>query len=157
MKVSVSCIIAGMYMLFLASSASAGTIFQFIGNSASNQGFHYSCPIKNFQISLDNLNNDNSSLYFPSPQGGDELVIEPKMALAGMWVLQSGDIEALGEAGKQFEELLIPLFTGSFLIGLSGLIRMRVKKQPLTRHEKALAKANVVYEKTLWAEANGLM
>jgi hypothetical protein len=158
MRVSFICMIAGTYMLFIASSASSAPIFQFIDNSASKSGFHCSCPMRHFLISLDSLNGDNSSLYFPLAQSsGDAHVIEPKMVLAGMWVLQSADVAALGEAGKQFEELLIPLFTGGLLIGLSGFIKMLLKKKPLTHHDKTPVKVNVSYPKTLWAESNGLM
>jgi hypothetical protein len=113
--------------------------------------------MKNFLISLDNLNGDNFSLHFPLAKDPDAYVNEPKMVLAGMWVLQSADVAALGQAGKQFEDLLIPLFAGSLLIGLSGLIKMLVKKQPLAHHEKVPVKARVSYEKTLWAESQGLM
>jgi hypothetical protein len=157
MRVVVFFIIAGMYMLFIAASASAAPIFQFNDYSASKPGFDYTCPIKNFLISLDNLNANNFSFHFPSAKDRDAYVIEPKMALAGMWVLPSADVSVLGQAGKQFEDLLIPLFAGSLLIGLSGLINMLVKKQPLAHHEKAPVKARVSYEKTLWAESQGLM
>jgi hypothetical protein len=157
MRVSVYFLIAGMYMLFIASSAISAPIFQFIDNSASKPGFHCSCPMKHFIISLDSRNGYNPSLSFPSAQDSDANVIEPKMVLAGMWVLQSADVAALGEADNQFEGLLIPLFAGSLLIGLSGFIKMLVKKQPLAHHEKAPVKAKVSYEKTLWAESHGLM
>jgi hypothetical protein len=157
MRVVVFSIIAGMYMLFIAASASAAPIFQFNDYSASKPGFDYICPIKNLLISLDNLNGNNFSLHFPLARDRDAYVIEPKMALAGMWVLKSADVAALGRAGKQFEDLLIPLFAGSLLIGLSGLIKRLVKKQPLAHHEKAPVKARVSYEKTLWAESQGLM
>jgi hypothetical protein len=63
----------------------------------------------------------------------------------------------LRQAGKQLEDLLIPLFAGSLLIGLSGLIKKLEKRQPMTHHEEAPVKARVSYEKTLWAESNGLM
>ena len=159
MRVSVYSMIVGMFMLFIVSSASAGPLFQYIGNGASIQGFQFSCPMKDFLISADNLNQDNSSFYFPTAQGSDVPAVEPNMVLAGMWVLQSKDIASLGEAGRPFEDLLIPLFAGSLLIGLSGLIRMRVRKQPLTYHEKTpeKVKVKVSYEKTLWAESHGLM
>jgi len=149
--------IAGTYILFIASSASAGPIFQFIGNGASNTVFQYSCPIKNFLISLDNLNEDNSSFTIPSAKGNDVPGIEPKLAFAGMWVMHSADVTAFDKAGKQFQGLLIPLFAGSLLIGLSGLTRRLVNRQPLAHHEKTPVKVKVTYEKTLWAESNGLM
>jgi hypothetical protein len=150
-------VIAGMYMLFVAASASAGPIFQFSDNSASKPGFDYSCTMKSFLISLDNLDNDNFSLPFPLAKDRDAHIIEPETVLAGMLVLQSGDVAALREAGKQLEDLLIPLFAGSLLIGLSGLIKRLVKKQPLAHREKVPVKAKVSYEKTLWAESHGLM
>jgi hypothetical protein len=149
--------IAGMYMLFVAASASAGPIFQFNDYSASKPGFDCACPMKSFLISLDNLDIDNSSLHFPLAKDRDAQVIEPKMVLAGMWVLQSEDVAALRQTGKQLEDLLTPLFAGSLLIGLSGLIKRLVKQQPLAYHEKVPVKARVSYEKTLWAESNGLM
>ena len=85
------------------------------------------------------------------------LVLNRSWHLAGMWVMQSADVTAFDKAGKQFQDLLIPLFAGSLLIGLSGLIRRLVKKQPLAHHEKTPVKVKVTYEKTLWAESNGLM
>jgi hypothetical protein len=157
MRVIVLFIIAVMHILFVAASASAVPIFQFNDNSLSKPSFDYYCPMKNFLISLDNLTGDHLSLYFSLAKGCDAHVIEPKPVLAGMWVLQSGDITALREASKQFKDLLIPLFAGSLLIGLSGLIKMLVKKQPQTHIEKAPVKARVSYEKTLWAESHGLM
>jgi hypothetical protein len=157
MRVSVVFAIAFMCMLFVASSASAGPIFQFIGNGASNPGFYCSCPVKNFLISLDDLDGNNSSLFSLLAKGSNAHVIEPKIALAGMWLLQSEDVAALGRSGKQFEVFLIPLFAGSLLIGLSGLIKTPVKKKPLTHHEKSPVKVRVSYEKTLWAESHGLM
>jgi hypothetical protein len=157
MRVIVFLMIAGMYMLFVAASASAGPIFQFMDYSASKPGFDCACPMKNFLISLDNLDGDNFSLHFPLANGRDAPVIEPKKVLAGMWVLQSEDVAALRPAGKQLEDLLIPLFAGSLLIGLSGLIKRLVKKQPLAHQERAPVRARVSYEKTLWAESHGLM
>jgi hypothetical protein len=149
--------IAGMYMLFVAAPASAGPIFQFNDYSASKPGFDCTCPMKNFLISLDNSDRDNFSLHFPLAKGRDALVIEPKKVLAGMWVLQSEDVAALRQTGKQLEDLLTPLFAGSLLIGLSGLIKRLVKKQPLAHQERAPERAKVSYEKTLWAESHGLM
>lgn len=157
MRVIVFSMIAGMYFLFVAASASAGAILQFNEYRASILGFEYSCPMKNFLISLDDLDNGNFSLQFSLAVDRDAHVIEPKTVLAGMLVLQPGDVATLRDAGKQFEDLLIPLFAGSLLIGLSGLIKMLVRKQPLVRHEKAPEKAAVSYEKTLWAESHGLM
>jgi hypothetical protein len=157
MRLIVCSMIAGMYILLIAASASAGPIFQFNEYGASNPGFDYSCPMKNFVISLDDLDGGNFSSQFSLAVDRDAHVIEPKTVLAGMWVLQSGDVAALRDAGKQFEDLLIPLFAGSLLIGLSGLIKMLIRKQPIVRHEKAHVKATVSYEKTLWAESHGLM
>lgn len=157
MRVSVFFAIAIMCMLFAASSVSAGPIFQFIGNSASNPDLYCSCPVKNFLISLDDLDSNNSSLSFLLAEGSNTLVIEPKMALAGMWVLQSEDVAALDRSGKQFEVFLIPFFAGSLLIGLSGLIKTPVKKKALTHHEESPVKVRVSYEKTLWAESHGLL
>jgi hypothetical protein len=157
MRVSVFFMIACAYMLFIASSAFSAPIFQFIDNSASKPGYHCSCPMKNFVISLDSFSRDKSSLYFPLAQVNDAHAIEPKMVLAGMWVLQPVNVAAMGEAGKQLEGLLIPLFAGSLLMGLSGLIKILAKKQSLAHHEKPPVKVRVSYEKTLWAESNGLM
>lgn len=157
MRVMVFLMIAGMYMLYFAASASAGPIFQYNDYSASKPGFVCSCPMKNFLISLDNLENDRFSLQFSFDKDRDAHVVEPKTVLAGMWVLQAGDVAALRDAGKKIEDLLIPLFVGSLLIGLSGLIKRLVKKQPLAHQEKAPVKVRVSYEKTLWAESQGLM
>ena len=135
MRVIVFLIIAGMYMLFVAASAGAEPIFKLNDYSASEAGIDYSCLMKNCLISLDNFDNDNFSLHFPLAKGLDAHAIEPETVLAGMWVLQSGDVAALRQAGKQLEDLLIPLFAGSLLIGLSGLIKKLEKRQPMTHHE----------------------
>jgi hypothetical protein len=158
MRLIVFMMIAGTYMLSIAASAaSAAPIFQFYDKSAFNPGHCYSCPIRDFLISLDNPNNDKISLQFSLAKGRDAHVVESKMVSAGMFVLQSGDVAELQNAGKQLEDLLIPLFAGSLLIGLSGFLKMLVKKQPLAHHAKAPARLRVSYEKTLWAESNGLM
>jgi hypothetical protein len=150
-------LIAGMYMFFVSASANAAPIFQVYDNCAFKPGCDCSCPIMNFLVSLDNLSNDKFSLYFPLDKGRDVHVAEPKIVSAGMLVMQPGDVAELQKAGKQLEDLLIPLFAGSLLIGLSGLIKMLAKKEPLARHEKAPAELGASYEKTLWAESNGLM
>jgi hypothetical protein len=157
MRVIVFFVITGMCMLFVAASASAAPILLFHNNSASKPGVDYMCPIKDILISIDNLKDDNLSLHFPLAKVSDANVIEPKTVLAGMLVLQSEDIAALRQAGRQLEDFLIPLFAGSLLIGLSGLIKKSVMKQTLAHREKHPVKAKVSYEKTLWAESHGLM
>jgi hypothetical protein len=157
MRAIVFLMIAGMYMLFVAAFASAEPIFKFNDNSTSKPGFEYSCPMDNYLIYLNNINGEKLTLQFPLAKDRYTHAIEPKTVLAGMWVLQSGDVAALRQPGKPLKDLLIPLFAGSLLIGLSNLIKKLVKKQPLAHHEKVPVKAKDSYEKTLWAESHGLM
>jgi hypothetical protein len=157
MRAIVFLIMAGLGLILVASSASASPIFQYNCISASGQGLEHYCPLKSFVSSLDTFTDDKINPYFPTVNGKEVHAVEPRMVLAGIWIPQSIDVNVLQEHGREFENLLISLFVGSLLIGLSGFIRMFGKKQQIILHEKAPMKARVSYEKTLWAESNGLL
>jgi hypothetical protein len=157
MRSVVFLIITGFFSLFTPASAGAEPIFQLNDCSTSKSGIDYTFLMNNCLISLDDFDNSHSSLHYPFTKASDAQAIEPEMVIAGMWVLQSEDVALLRRAGKQIEDLLIPIFAGSFLISLSNFIRKLGKEQPLTHREKAPVKTRVSYEKTLWAESQGLM
>ncbi len=151
MKVFAFLMIACLYTMFSSASATAGPIFPFSNPPAYMQGFVSACVTSGCITSSDNRP-DILSVPFPMTDSYGKRLNTPRMALAGMWVLQSPNGAGLQETGSNSRDCMTPLFVGSLLVSLSGFIRRLSKPQRSDRHEVVQMRSRTPYEKILSAE-----
>ena len=89
---------------------------------------------------------------FPLAQGRNSSIVTSKMVLAAMWTLPSNEITKMREDGERLVNFLIPILFGSFLIGLSGFIKIFTKSQISVQHAQTPMKTGTSYENTLSIE-----
>lgn len=142
-------LIAAVSILFVKELAVAAPIFQLSIDNISHGGSEYSLQGFDFSSFSNKSARESFSLPFPLAQGRDSSIVTSEMVLAAMWTLPSNEITTMRGTGERQVNLLIPLFFGSLLIGLSGFIKIFTKNQTSVQHAQTHMKTRASYENTL--------
>lgn len=142
-------LIAAVSLLFVMDSGFAAPIFQVSIDNISCGGSEYSLQGSDFSLFLNKSARESFFLPFPLAQGRDSSMVTSEMVLAAMLTLPSNEIAPVRGDGERLVNFLIPIFFGSFLIGLSGFIKMFTKNQMSVQHAQTQMKTRTSYENTL--------
>ena len=144
--------IAAVSILFVKEPAIAAPIFQLSIDNISHGGSEYSLQGSDFSSFSNKSARKSFSLPFPLAEGLDSSIVTPEMVLAAMWELPSNEITTIRGDGERLVNFLIPIFFGSFLIGLSEFIKIFTKNQTSVQHAQTHLKTRASYENTLSIE-----
>jgi|GEM_PF-1418565 len=151
-RVFVLLLTAAGSILFIKEPAVAAPIFQLSIDNISHGGSEYSLQGSDFSSFSNKSAREYFSLPFPLAQGRDSSIVTSGMVLAAMWTLPSNEIATIRKDGERLVNFLIPIFFGSFLIGLSGFIKKSTKNQTSVQHSQTHRKTRASYENTLSIE-----
>ncbi|HVN72153.1 MAG TPA: hypothetical protein VMU10_09045 [Desulfomonilia bacterium] len=156
MKRSVLIILAIVCVFLLTSPLSSGAapICRVMSSYYIPSRIEFNDYVLRYGESLSTNQNHGYSFTLPFPNGQGRLssIGESERVLAGMFFVPQDNIAQLKGSGYPFVNLLIHLFVGSFLIGLSGFIKSITNNPSRVRYVKSEIKAGPSYDHALSAE-----
>lgn len=153
MRVYLRFLISGLFLIVFHASASAGPVLEYSKIQPHTAREMCSQDIYSYFFTPD-IHQDKF-MHLPLLFTDVRLmhVDSSQIAVAGIWSLQTLSNDVLQNTGQKSQDFLVPLFAGSLLISLSGLLKKLTKPKPGVRLIMHQAGPQASYEKMAPAQS----